>query len=287
LKLTKYNSGEDDLRAEIEALVASAPRPSGYDLTWSDRAKNEWRVTTFHSRTTRRFSFRALVHELEAEIEGRSKALPPDRPGELPDLHPFLLVDALEDALNRTYRLRLRRFKRLRGLSSLREIPLRRSRYQAALAFRYFRGQLDRPKSRRYHAVKSLQALSRTIPILQREAPYKPTAAQNRSREAKGYYWASFEDSWRRYLPSVGSGIATPPQVNADAGSRRLPSRHTEAVVAESERLLGNADADCGDVADAPPCPERRSSCRYHVGTIVMPCARCKRPYQAHGDFGD
>lgn len=126
-------------------------------------------------------------------------------------------------------------------------------------------------------------------------------------RTPKGYYRASFEDAWSRYLPLQTHPSATPPQANTGAGSLDFSDRHTENVVAEEKREIANADGPCGSVADKKAGRESREeveqgseppaelhlfgraneffgpACPYFVGdTIKALCARCSLPFKAH-----
>ena len=69
----------------------------------------------------------------------------------------------------------------------------------------------------------------------------------------KGYYRASFQGAWERYLPSGGLPNATPPQPNAGGGSLNFSIRHMESPVADEGRQVVNTDRACGGVADKTP----------------------------------
>jgi hypothetical protein len=95
----------------------------------------------------------------------------------------------------------------------------------------------------------------------------------------KGYYRASFEDAWTRYLPPAAPRNATTPQCNAGAGFFDFSIRHTPESVADEKRQFVNTDESCGGVADKRPLPR---PCGYHTGPTAEPCSRCGVPFSEH-----
>lgn len=168
---TKRRSVDGQLRDEVNALSEDVPPPSCYKLSWSARAAREWRIVTFHRGKKRRYSFRALEYELEAELDA---LLRPEEITGRPD--GYLLFDALQEAVTETRRRRghsKRHVKLQRGRSALRRGPLQRARYEAALAYSFFRRELTLPRKRRDKAVLELQDRGMRIKINLGERPFR------------------------------------------------------------------------------------------------------------------
>jgi len=72
---------------------------------------------------------------------------------------------------------------------------------------------------------------------------------------AKGYYRASFEEDWTRYLPPPDPGNVTTSQPTSRASFLGVSNPHTDDVVTDDKREIANIDGPCDAVTDDPLLP--------------------------------